>query len=222
MLTPLRSSGAMVRQLWPASRAHGNGQNQRWPINSRGGARSADKANFFRKSISQTDWGGILGEGGHKNWRDGISWTTCVALQLNWSTTPVQEWISFPDPASILAFHRTYQLLLPSVSSITEWWNWKQLVCLRRRLVLMGTVTELQWVADWGSPGWELYRQQGPVEPSDSFWVRNKTKHVLFSSQSSTIFICIIIWLNKSPTHRLCNCDVDIHYEKTTQFKLHF
>ena len=79
MLTPLRSSGAMVRQLWPASRAHGNGQNQRWPINSRGGARSADKANFFRKSISQTDLGGTWGGGGHKNWRNGISCSaTCL------------------------------------------------------------------------------------------------------------------------------------------------
>ena len=61
---------------------------------------------------------------------------------------------NFPHPASKLAFHSiTY--FPPSVSHKLkpEWWNWKQLFCLRRKFVLTDTVTKLECLAsDQGRP----------------------------------------------------------------------
>ena len=83
VLTPLRSSGARWahRARRPANR---NGQNQRWPINSRKVHEAQRRRQFFQK-INLSDWQGAE-RGVEKNYREGISsWMTRLALLLNWS-----------------------------------------------------------------------------------------------------------------------------------------
>ena len=102
VLTPLRSSGARWahRARRPANR---NGQNQRWPINSRKVHEAQRRRQFFQK-INLSDWQGA--EGG---WRR----ITATGFPLGWPDLPsyligrVSVWMPYLQPAgaSKLSYH---------------------------------------------------------------------------------------------------------------------